>query len=206
MENLVLFFEGVFGHEVAARISRRIKTAKVYPLVSSALRFQELTAGATFVGTVLWRGYPRECDQLDETCFHTRTPWTSAVLEGGTLTSGPVVTPGRGACYSCYRRRLLSHTATLDRVQALERAYAEDPTLGPPGFSPSCAALAAAGLILDLLQRESAGGRVRHVNLLTGELAETRTVQIHGCPRCCPSPGASRYVRHLGPAVEEMLP
>jgi hypothetical protein len=51
---------------------------------------------------------------------------------------------------------------------ALFRAYANDPNLGPEGFVPAMAAIAASGLLSDARAPRTAAGRLRRVDLFTG--------------------------------------
>jgi bacteriocin biosynthesis cyclodehydratase domain-containing protein len=205
MNRIVIFAEGAFGRDVAARLAAVESEVRTYPLAESSTEFAALVNGADFVCAALWRRYVRECDLLDEACFERGIAWSSAVLEGSGLLSGPLIVPGSGGCYACYRKRWMTHAARPDREAALDQAYELDPALGSHGYPPSAAAMAAAGLLLDRRDRETGAGRIRHVNLLTGDAGETRVVRVHGCKRCSPSGGNERFVRHLVPAVEEML-
>lgn len=191
---------------MAGRIAERVAGARAARLSGSLDRLESLVAGAGFVAVALWRRYTGECGMLDDVCGRQRVPWSSAVLEGATLVGGPVVSPGRGACYACYRKRWLTHSAVPEREQVLDQAYARDPSLGVPGFLPSVAAIAAAGLLLDRDEHAAAAGRVRTVDLLRCQVEETRTVRVHGCPRCSPKeePG-QRYVSRLVPALKDLL-
>lgn len=204
--SLVLFTAGTFGDAVASRIAERIRAVRVFALPRREEALEELLEGAGFVGVTLWRRYPRECDALDAACARREIPWSTAVLEGQRLLAGPLISPGRGPCYACYRRRWLTHVAVLDREQALEEAYATDANLGPRGFLSIAAALAASGLLLDRREHERAPGRLREVDLLNGSVQEARVVRVHGCPRCSSTRHGKRYVSWLVPAVRHMLP
>jgi bacteriocin biosynthesis cyclodehydratase domain-containing protein len=205
MEKFVLFFEGAFGRDVAARISHRDIELKIYRLTASCEQFEAIAAGATFVGVALWRRYTRECDRLDDVCHKLVIPWSGAVLDGSRLFSGPLITRESGPCFACYRRRWFTHTASPEREAALEQAYAGNPNLGPAGFAPSAAAVAAAGLLLDYKDRHRAGGRLRQLNLLTGDIQDTHVVRIHACPRCSSMCPGERYVNRLVPELAEVL-
>jgi bacteriocin biosynthesis cyclodehydratase domain-containing protein len=206
MCKLVVLHEGRFGEAVAGRIAERVGDVHAAPLTGSLGRLESLLAGAGFVAVPLWRRYAGECDLLDAACARFGVPWSGVVLEDASLVGGPIVSPGRGACYACYRRRWLAHSAVPEREQVIEQAYARDPSLGVPGFLPSVAAIAAAGLLLDRAEHEIAAGRIRRVDLLRCQVEETRTVRVHGCPRCSlgDEPGR-RYVSRLIPALKDLL-
>jgi bacteriocin biosynthesis cyclodehydratase domain-containing protein len=161
--------------------------------------------GAGFVAVAAWRRCPDACSLIDEACARAGIPWSSVLLDGSELVSGPVVVPGRGPCWSCYRRRLSAHTPAIERARHLDQAYAADPSLGPGGFLPAMVEAAAAGLLRDRLDGETAAGRVRIVDVLSGEVLETRVVRVHGCVRCGRSRGGARYVEALAPIVDEVL-
>lgn len=198
MQNLALFTEGTFGTAVAGRLAATVSGVQVLPLVARGESFQACISGASFVGVALWRQYADEIDRLDEACAREGISWSGVVLEGTKLRCGPIVKPGDGPCYACYRKRWLTHAAFPDREQALDAAYATNPALGIRGYTPSSVRIAAAALLLDWEQFDQAPGRVRWIDLLQCTVEESRVIRVHGCPRCSPqnAPG-ERYVREL---------
>jgi bacteriocin biosynthesis cyclodehydratase domain-containing protein len=204
MTKLVLFAEGGFGRDVAHRIASENASAASYSLARSSGQFELLLHGADFAGVAAWRRYTRECDELDAVCSRLRIPWTSAVLEGAELRSGPLIVPG-GPCFACYQRRRMTHVQDIEREITIDKACGADPALGPAGFLPSASAMAVAGMRLDWQDRSFAAGRIRQADLLTGGFLETRVVRVHGCARCSSTRAGERYVRRLVPAVREIL-
>jgi bacteriocin biosynthesis cyclodehydratase domain-containing protein len=202
MENLTLFSEGAFGAAVAEHITNIVSAVRVLPLVASAESFEALVRGADFVGIALWRRYPNEADRLDAACAREGIPWSSVVLEGTHIQCGPLVTPGQGPCYACYRKRWLTHLPFPEREQTLDATYAKDPGLGIRGFTPSSVRIAAAALLLDGEEFERAQGRLRQIDLIHCSMEESRVVRVHGCPRCSrqTAPG-ERYVSKLVEAL-----
>jgi hypothetical protein len=93
-----------------------------------------------------------------------------------------------------------------DRESSLDRVYANDSTLGVAGFVPSSVFMAAAALLIDKKDHAAATGRIRQIDLLNGNIEETRVVRVHGCARCSqPQKAGHRYVERLVPAVKEIL-
>jgi bacteriocin biosynthesis cyclodehydratase domain-containing protein len=203
MQNLTLFSEGVFGAEVAERISKIVPGVRVLPLVASATSFEMEIRGSDFVGVALWRRYLHEADRLDGACAQEGIPWSSVLLEGTYIQCGPLITPGQGPCHACYWKRWLTHAPFAEREQALDSAYAADPGLGIRGFTPSAVRIAAAALLLDREEFKNASGRLRRIDLLHCAVEESRVVRVHGCDRCSHStkPG-ERYFRELVDALK----
>jgi bacteriocin biosynthesis cyclodehydratase domain-containing protein len=206
-DNLLLFIEGRFGHAVAERVAASVQDVAVLHLLPSLQALDDLVPRASFVGLALWRRYPSAIDAIDLACARHRIPWSSVTLEGRFLTMGPLVVPGKGACYACYRKRWSTHLAHPEREQALDDAYQADLEVGCEGFPPSGVTIAAAGLALDQAEESTSPGRVRRLDLLHCVLEETQVVRVHGCDRCSRplSPG-ERYVHHLLAALRENVP
>ena len=198
MTDLLLFAEGAWGLEVANRVVQLAPSTSVLSLVKSAGSFASLIHSRAFVGVALWRRYPDEEDRLDAACAQEVIAWSGVVLEETHLRCGPVVVPGRGACYACYRKRWMSHAMFPERERAVEEAYANDASLGIRGFTPSSVRIAAAALLLDREEAERAPGRLRLIDLIHCGVEETRVVRVHGCGRCShPWPPGDRYIREL---------
>ena len=115
-------------------------------------------------------------------------PWLPIVLEHPNLLIGPLVVPGRGPCYTCFRLRFLQHSYTADLTEALYEFYQSNPRSGPKGYLPVHASLAAAFACqaVKALQNglDSWVGEVRVINLLTFSMAKANVIGVHGCERC----------------------
>jgi bacteriocin biosynthesis cyclodehydratase domain-containing protein len=199
---LLVLTAGRFGCAVAERIAATEPNATIKDLFVGLPHLDELVASTGFVALALWRRYPAIADAVDAACVRHRVPWSSATLEGKHLVIGPLVTPAKGPCYACYRRRWAAHLAQPEREFTLDAAYESDDTVGVPGFPPGTATVAAAGLALDRADVMIASGRVRMLDLVRCTFEETRVVRVHGCERCGQVlPPGTRYVRHLLPAL-----
>ncbi len=204
MTSLLVLAEGRFGLATAEILASDPKTG-TRRLVGSGRPLAGHTAGEGFVAVPLWRPFDAECDRLDRDCWQLGIAWSAAYPFERELVCGPLVVPGHGPCYQCFRRRQLTHRPHPERETYLHAAYAANDTMGPPGFLPPMAWLAAAALRDDASAGPEAAGRLRVVDLVTGDVREHRVVPIHGCRRCGPGapvrPGA-RFVDHLAPRLE----
>ena len=206
MQRALVLFEGHFGEAVSERIRARLPTASTLGFVAAAVDLNRLVAASDFVLVALWRPYVALCDQLDDVCHREGVPWSQAVLDDHYLYRGPVICPGRGPCFSCFRRRFMTHRPAPERDQAIIEAYDENPAIGPAGFCPATAAAAAAGLCLDA--RDAVPGRLIRYDILHSSLLETRVIPVHACARCGQartSRKGERFVSHLIPYLDEVL-
>lgn len=206
---MVILTEGRFGAAVAEIIRSQVDaTVRRFTDVISD-RGAQFLSGARFVAVALWRPYDEACDLLDAACWQAGVPWSSAHLTEDQLVCGPLVFPRQGPCYGCFRRRSLTHHSAPDRAQRIARAYATDPDLGPAGFVPATAWMAASGLLSDRRAPRTAAGRLRRIDLFAGGMVETAVVGVHRCARCgrqIAEDPRDRFVHQLVPAMRELLP
>jgi bacteriocin biosynthesis cyclodehydratase domain-containing protein len=207
---IIVLHEGKFGAAVAQALGT-LRAVRPETLTSARGRLRELVSGADFVAVALWRRHDEECDELDALACEQRVRWSLAVPIESALSFGPLVVPGHGACWRCYRRRAMTHHRAPERELALAEAYRKNPALGPHGFTPPMVWMAAGALLSDSGAAPSAAGRLRRVNALTGVVIDTMVVGVHGCDRCrlrasgAARPG-DRFVDQMVPALEELLP
>lgn len=178
------------------------------PLVHEREVVRAVVRRASFVAVAAWRPYVAAFELIDELCFEVRRPWSLAEIHAQRLTCGPLVRPGDGACYHCYRRRWLSHHKAPERELVLEKAYAHEPTLGPPGFIGPLVEIAAQALAADASAGAAAAGRLRFVDVLSGAVLESGVIGVHACPRCRPTGAAApgtRFVHELVPRFEALI-
>ncbi|MFG2179974.1 TOMM precursor leader peptide-binding protein [Streptomyces abikoensis] len=180
---------GDFGVAVAEQLLREHDGVEV---TSDRDSHQQFSAGwpqADVRVLVSWREAPHLAEILDARSAAWRTPWFPIVAEHPRLRIGPLVVPGAGACYRCFRKRRAQHERDNAITAALHAHYDAEPAAGPEGFLPQHVSLAA-GSALDLLHRlEDDGGRrdagtVRHWHLLEQLITSARVVGVHGCDRC----------------------
>jgi bacteriocin biosynthesis cyclodehydratase domain-containing protein len=212
MKPILILTRGPFGQAVGEQVCQRLhglgRAAQAQELPLDGAALAAAVARASAIAVALWRPYPQELRWLDDACFAAGVPWTMAELHGTRLTCGPVVVPGAGPCHHCFQRRWASHHPAPERELVIERAYRQDPALGPKGFVQPLVAIAASALVEDLHEPAARAGQLRLVDVLSGAVQETAVLGIHACPRCGihhPGPTGSRFVDQLAPAIEELL-
>lgn len=210
-EKLIILHEGRFGAAVAQALGS-LRAVRSEPLVASRPRLEELVGEADFVAVALWRRHDEECEQIDAIAARRGVRWSLAVPIESTLSFGPLVVPGHGACWRCYRRRALTHHRAAERELALAEAYRRSPELGPHGFTPPMVWMAAGALLADAAAPPGAAGRLRRINVLTGMFIDTVVVGVHRCDRCRRRAGGAQaarqgdgFVDRLVPAIQEIL-
>jgi bacteriocin biosynthesis cyclodehydratase domain-containing protein len=205
---MLILTEGRFGAAVADIITSQVDATvrRLTDIIPD--QRAEFLSGEAFVAVALWRPYDEACDALDEASWRGGVPWSCAYLTEDKLVCGPLTIPRYGPCYGCFRRRCLTHSRAPERELRVSGAYAHNRDLGPAGFVPAMAWIAASGLMSDARAPRTAAGRLRRVDLFTGGMIETNVVGIHHCSRCGRQsqerPG-DRFVRQLVPAVQELL-
>jgi bacteriocin biosynthesis cyclodehydratase domain-containing protein len=135
-----------------------------------------------------WRPVPHLYQLCDGISYAWKRPWIATVLEDHLLRVGPVVVPGRGACHTCYEKRLLQHSPRQGLYKALDRYYTDHPASGPQGYLPSFAEIAATRLaqIIAHLDADpsSEAGKLWVLDTLNRQIASPSVIGVHDCPRC----------------------
>ncbi|MFI1470979.1 TOMM precursor leader peptide-binding protein [Streptomyces wuyuanensis] len=182
---------GEFGTAVADRLRREHHDVEISSYRNGSL---EMSAGwpeAELRILASWRETPMLAEILDARSADWGSPWFPVVAEHPRLRIGPLVVPGAGACYRCFRKRRAQHERDAAHIATLHEHYDAFPESGPGGFLPHHVDMAT-GIALDLLRRLEAGeserlaGTVRHWHLLEQHLSGGRVVGVHACDRCRP--------------------
>lgn len=177
---------GGFGEAVAREMATELDAVitksngeRVFPGGWPLARFHVLAS---------WRQVPSIADQIDSAAFAWRVPWLPVIAEHPFVNIGPGVVPGVGACYACFRRRLLQHSQTADLIEALELYYEANSKAGPQGYLPSAVsltAMTACDLIGRLLHEPSVeAAKVYQLNLLSFQMLKCSVIGVHGCRKC----------------------
>lgn len=177
-----LIAAGPFGVAVAERLEAAFDATATTHADASGRFWSQTWPAADVHVLCAWRAMPWLAARLDEVAFAWGVPWLPVVCEHPELRVGPLVVPGRGPCYGCFRRRLAQHRPSERLTAELHRLYDGDAAAGPRGHMPFHALLAAASARAALDAGEP--GRVVQHNLVTRKSAAGRTVGVHGCERC----------------------
>jgi bacteriocin biosynthesis cyclodehydratase domain-containing protein len=182
---------GAFGHRVG-----RILVEEEWggPDVIDACEIDrafEHGDGAVIVA--LWRPDPRLCERAEELAFERGRMWLPIVMDHPVIRVGPLVRPTDGPCFKCSYRRHAQHDARHARTAEVHAAYEADADLGPEGYLPHHARLAAATarrILLAALSGEACEadpipvGGVVTLRLNQHGMPTAKVVACHDCPRC----------------------
>jgi bacteriocin biosynthesis cyclodehydratase domain-containing protein len=183
---------GPFGERVCAMLAESLPGRVGLHVGADAIP-DAFGTGADVVVIALWRPFPELCEQADELSFGGDVPWLPVVMEYPVIRIGPLAVPPGGPCFRCYARRRAQHDLQHESAVALESAYDLDRELGPGGYLPQHARLAA-GLArgtLDGLGGHAPGGNhapkpgaVTTFRLLVNDLRVNHVIACHDCIRC----------------------
>ena len=175
---------GAFGRRVAGLLTAALPAAREYPGPAAAFG-----QGSGAVVVAMWRPSPAVAEQADELSFAHRRPWLPVIMEHPVLRVGPWVGPPGSPCFACYQARRDQHDEQRATTALLHEAYDDDPDLGPAGFLPQHARVAA-GIALAMLAAAGRGavlaGRVVTVRLGSASMSADHVAARHGCQRCSP--------------------
>ncbi|GAA3869730.1 TOMM precursor leader peptide-binding protein [Streptomyces sedi] len=179
----VLLGLGAFGLRVTRLLADSLPTARVVDADTMERALRE-RPGPLVVAS--WRPAPGLCERADGLAYALGVPWLPVIDEHPAVLVGPHVTPPGGPCFGCYRDRCAQHDQHHRDTEAVHRAYDRDPGLGPTGYLPAHARVAA-GIALGMLRRPGAyPGRVVRIAKQDMSLHGHPVIPRHGCPRCAP--------------------
>jgi bacteriocin biosynthesis cyclodehydratase domain-containing protein len=134
-----------------------------------------------------WRLVVALCGTLDRDSRRLDRPFVPLVIEGATLSIGPVVRPGVAGCWHCWMRRRDQHDPFAEARAAVTAFYDRCPDAGPRGYLEAAALLGAAQLsrTIDRIdQDECAGGDLWQMNVLTREVTTSTVIGVDACLYC----------------------
>lgn len=186
---------GPFGHAVARHLMAT--RTDIMPLTREAGRVVDPAEARTTVLASSWP-VPDICEQLDKRSHETNRPFVPLIVSDLKLALGPIVVPGRGACWRCWTVRLMQHTCHIPEHLALTKYYDSEATRtsnSPNGYLAPYALLAACRVSEELTcletNQEYRGGAVWQLDMVTRSVRSAQVVGVHGCSRC----GLSRSER-----------
>jgi bacteriocin biosynthesis cyclodehydratase domain-containing protein len=175
---------GAFGHAVAKYAGRFFPALEVSDLANAQALSCLPAAGLVVVASP--RIEQRSCNWLDQRCSGALCGFVPVSMEGKILRVGPVVVPGAGPCWNCWRARLGQHDPWDGRKRALE-AYYDETSAAPRGWLDPFALIAAARVFEIACEAEglaSAAGDVWEMDMFTRATGLRRVMGIHACARC----------------------
>ena len=134
-----------------------------------------------------WRPVHALCARLDADSRRRGRPFVPLIMEGATLSIGPVVRPDTGGCWHCWIRRRHQHEPSAVVRSVVAAYYDAHIDAGPRGYLEATALLGAAQLseIISRIDRgECAGGELWQMNILTREVVTGAVISVDGCSHC----------------------
>lgn len=204
---MLILTAGNFGKAIGRRLQDS-QGARCIDLDAAMASLDSLLPEAGFVGVATWRALPAVAKAIDDACFKHAVRWSMVQLDGALLTCGPLVIPGTTACHHCYLKRAAAHALAPAWDKALHDYYEAHPEAGPSGYPAALVEIGAAALADDAIAT-SAGARVRTIDILTSNFAESEVIGVHQCPRCRKrAPGTdptNRSIANLMPRLESFF-
>jgi len=153
-----------------------------------------------------WRPETDLCDRYDRISRLRGQPFIPVILDGRTLTVGPVLVPDGAACWKCWLRREQQHANVSNPRPAVHEAYSLDPSLGPRGFLDAFALMAAARTaqaIRNITVDPNVAGWLWQLDLPTRAMTIGRVIGCDGCTRCgLDRPPALRTVEDMHRSID----
>lgn len=177
---------GDFGLAVAAAMAERLDVAitvvngkQVFPARWPLARLHVLAS---------WRPVLSISQEVEMSSFAWRVPWLPIIAEHPYIYIGPSVVPGAGACYRCFRQRLMQHSSSADLSDALQAHYESVWEAGTRGYLPTMACFCAmiACDVAESLARDATGeaGAVRQIHVTSLRTLRGAVIGVNGCEQC----------------------
>ena len=201
--------QGQFGHAVVHRLARPqdVVLPVDHALADALVPYADRLVLVADADRVALR------EALDDLSFTRSLPSLGLELTPTELRCGPLVVPGRTACYHCYARRRQQHgyRPLPEDLEPLPQGYARHHVvLGAGPISLALGVLDREGPVDggepgpdDATGADGLGGQVWTVDLVTGMTSLARTIATDRCETC-----SGRYAarRDGVPALAALLP
>lgn len=179
---MIIVSDTAFGNDVADYMHCQEGISQL--TLATALNYSWADSKASFVGIALSGGAPLKLEQLTTQLFRAGIPHACTVLNDHMLFCGPLVIPGRTACYVCAAKRLLSlaetpRTAMMDLN--LQRYHEQQPQNALRGYTSALVLMAGLRLKQYAQLPEDQFGKLTAVSFGSNRTASSSVVALHGC-------------------------
>jgi bacteriocin biosynthesis cyclodehydratase domain-containing protein len=136
---------------------------------------------------------PVELRVLNRVCFGAGVPWLHAALDGPFILVGPLVVPGRSACYECLEKRVTMNLRERASYVRYKEAIADHRVAyGTQPVQPVLVGLLASHAALETLNFLATGSTFTINKLLaiyipTMEIVYNEVLRVPSCPTCAPA-------------------
>jgi len=197
--NFKLFNTLVSGSDDNSLAVEDISTIKIMPF--SIHELDEQSTSIDLLISLLPHLDASQLDELNRQCVENSIPWLPVDIYGGPFCSiGPLVIPGGGPCYECFRSRLRSNLGNLadsyDEFLRFQRFSKINVT--SYGIIPAAVDMVSAAISLEAfkliseIQVPSSLGHNLMIDLMTLETKRDRVLQIPRCSACFNSKKSSK--------------
>jgi bacteriocin biosynthesis cyclodehydratase domain-containing protein len=153
-----------------------------------------------------WRPSDELCASLNKLSYDHQVPFLPLVANGGQLIVGPLVIPGRSACWSCWSKRSKQHDVWLQYRSAVNEHYLRHPDAGPQSYLESAAFMGAAFISSTLTSLRlglAQAGTIWQIDPVRAVITTGCVIGVHGCSLCgLQDRNANRTYIALQPFVE----
>jgi bacteriocin biosynthesis cyclodehydratase domain-containing protein len=199
---------GAFGAAVAEHLGLFGPVVRASDLAPEAEN--DVAEGPSAAVNVIasWRPVTDICERYDRLSRLRGQPFIPVILDGRTLTVGPILMPAGPACWRCWTRRERQHAVGPTPRRAVHDAYSQDPDLGPKGFLDAFALMAAAKtahMIETIAEKTVVAGSLWQLDLPTRIVTTSRLIGCDGCTRCgLDRPLPTRTVEELRRSLSDL--
>jgi thiazole/oxazole-forming peptide maturase SagC family component len=127
---------------------------------------------------------------LNRICLELEVPWLHATVDGPFVFVGPIVLPGRTACYECLETRVMMNLRSSESYVRYKSALANrEIRFGRIPLEPVLRSLLVSHTVLELVNFVLTGtartvGKVLAVYLPTMEFSYNAVLRLPGCTAC----------------------
>jgi bacteriocin biosynthesis cyclodehydratase domain-containing protein len=136
---------------------------------------------------VAWRPVPDLCELLNQLSHEWQRPFFPVIQDLTAIRFGPIVVPGRGACWKCWVTRWHQHSGWTKERASLLSYYASHSSVGPAGYLEPFALMTAVRIAQTVTAVDSATatpGSLWQIDMLTRQVTGSIVVGVHDCRWC----------------------
>jgi bacteriocin biosynthesis cyclodehydratase domain-containing protein len=129
---------------------------------------------------------PSICEFLGALSYARSSPFIPLIIDASALCLGPIIVPGRSACWRCWAMRSQQHAKSPRQRSALLEFYDSHPNAAAKRYLESFAMMGAIQIASSVneLEDSSQPGRIWQMNLFSRQIRTGRLIGVDGCTSC----------------------